>query len=50
MNTQRRSEETREQVSSRHADGAIDTHEQAWDNDTSIQEAKEATSHTTGHQ
>jgi|SRR6476620_2007055 len=50
VNTQRRSEETRKNFSSRHADHTINTHEQAWNNDTSIQEAKEATGTTIGQQ
>ncbi|MFC9353245.1 hypothetical protein [Arthrobacter sp. NPDC057013] len=50
MNTQRRSEETRKKFSTRHAGRDMNTHEQVWNNDTSLQEAKEATGHTTGHQ
>jgi hypothetical protein len=50
VNAQRRSEETRKEFSSRHAGRAMNTHEQVWNNDTSIQEAKEAPSHTNGQQ
>jgi hypothetical protein len=50
VNTQRRSEKTRKEFSSRHAGPSMNTHEQVWHNDTSIQEAKEATGDTTGHQ
>lgn len=49
MNIQRHGEEARKKLSSRHADRAMNTHEQVWNDNPSIQEAKEATGHSTAH-